>query len=254
MIPNIEALTKACAALDIPYEFLDDNHNLARVTISDKPYYFANASTPFNSDSASLVFSDKGFTHHVLKNHVPMPKTMSYVDPHMSGIYKNYAKHKSCEEIAENISKNFDLPVILKPYRGLESKNVLEAGGKKELERHLEKLFDQKSKDYTNIAIAQEKIEIKSEYRVQVFKNEFQFATPRNKKFPQMDRRLAEKCRKLVSEISKHIPLKWAGLDVAVDMDGKLWLIEINSRPGFSRVTKENINLYKKALLSLKTY
>ena len=169
MVINIECLVSACIRLNLQYQFSDENKNLVTVTVGDKKYLFANAATPFNTDSQANVFADKGFTHDLLADLEIIPKTLGYPDPSTDSQYQSYVVHKNISKISDNILNNFSLPVIIKKNRGYKGVNVFSCDSKEEIQKSLKIIFNKDSRDYDYLALAQDKINIKQEFRAIVF-------------------------------------------------------------------------------------
>jgi len=71
------------------------------------------------------------------------------------------------------------------------------------------------------------------------------------------DKNFLTKMSAFIKPVFSKIDLKYAGLDIIEDKLGKLWLIEINSQPGFTYFIRDNsdkeiIKMYRKILLDLR--
>jgi len=228
------------------------------VTVGDKKYLFANAATPFNTDTQANVFADKGFTHDLLADLEIIPKTLGYPDPSTDSQYQSYVVHKNISKISDNILNNFSLPVIIKKNRGYKGVNVFSCDSKEEIQKSLKIIFNKDSRDYDYLALAQDKINIKQEFRAIVFGGVLlltYFKDNSKAKFTGnlsplhwqgaktvvvSDDNILGQITKLVHTVNSHLPIGFAGLDLAIDQNGKLWLIEINSRPGFDLFVRDN--------------
>lgn len=271
MVINIECLVSACTRLNLQYQFSDANKNVVTVTIGGKKYLFANAATPFNADSQANVFADKGFTHDLLSNLDIIPKTVGYPDPATDTQYQSYVEHNNISKISDDILNNFSLPVIIKKNRGYKGVNVFSCDSREEIQKSLEIIFDKNSRDYDYLALAQDKINIKQEFRAIVFKGELILIYLKDNSKAKFTGNLSPlhwegaktvvvsddntlgQITKLVHTVNSHLPIGFAGLDLAIDKNDKLWLIEINSRPGFDLFVKDNgkdkiIDLYEQIL------
>jgi hypothetical protein len=258
MVINIECLVSACTRLNLQYQFSDANKNVVTVTINGQKYLFANAATPFNTDSQANVFADKGFTHDLLSHLNIIPKTVGYPDPATDLQYQSYVEHKNMGKISDNILNNFSLPVIIKKNRGYKGVNVFSCDSKDEIQKSLEIIFNKDSRDYDYLALAQDKINIKQEFRAIVFGGVLLLTYLKDNSKAKFIGNLSPlhwdgaktvvvsndntlgQITKLVYTVNSRLPIGFAGLDLAIDQNGKLWLIEINSRPGFDLFVRDN--------------
>jgi glutathione synthase/RimK-type ligase-like ATP-grasp enzyme len=242
VIANITCLIKACEKLGVSYKVLHPDQNVVQVSENPK-LIFANRHTPFNLDSQSLIAKDKGFQYELLKNTVDMPKTLSY-----------FQGDHSLESIVEDIQSNFDLPVIVKKNRGSCGCNVFLCKNKEEIHSALVKIFDEQTKDYDYVCLAQAKIDIKREFRVVVWQGKvklvyekvvedwydnFEVMSPLHKinayakRIEQNDKDLWQNLETFSEAVFQKFPIAWTGMDIAMNRQGQWFLIELNSAPAF---------------------
>lgn len=284
MLSQLKCLQIACQNLNILVEALDKNGNFLVISPNkntelvsqiSKPFpkfYFVNSQTPFNSQDSVVICKDKFFCYQTLENKIKQPKTLSFLDPFCANNYREYLECENFEEIANFIQKELSFPLIIKPNSGSLGINVQKVENPNELQKAIEKIFDTKSRDYDYVMIAQEYIQIKEEFRVitvggiveLIYQKDISgaefvgnlsplhwqgFATKiiENLEFK-------SKIQEFVKPIFTNLPrLFWAGFDIAIDKNGEIFLIEINTNPGFGLFlsTQEDfhiINLYQKAL------
>ncbi len=268
MLKNTHCLIIACDELRIPYSVIDQNKNF--ITIGEKnKFSFVNTATPFNRQDVASIASDKEFTYMLLRKAISMPRTEGYVNPFVEKKYKGYSKYSSYDEISEEIEKNFHFPVIIKPNSGSFGINVSLAESCGEVTQALGKIFNKHSLYYDNVALAQEKIDSKKEYRVVVVGGEVEliyetnfanvkFSKDKAKKV--LEAKIVKgaslefkKIQEFVGPLFGVLDLVWGGLDIILDKSDKLWLLEVNSKPHFDFFIKHNgeekiVELYKKAL------
>jgi glutathione synthase/RimK-type ligase-like ATP-grasp enzyme len=159
--------------------------------------------------------------------------------------------------------------VVLKPNSGLKGKHVFLCRTEGELGKVIARIFNKQDKSYDFMLIAQKLIKIRHEYRVLCVNGqvELYYEKP-NSKYSQWfeknsgskirigtEKLLQAKLQQFFTPIHKQIPIHWAGIDVAIDEDGKMWLIELNTSPGFEQLAKdvgieELVEVYKKALMT----
>jgi glutathione synthase/RimK-type ligase-like ATP-grasp enzyme len=239
MIANIKAITQAAEKLGLPYKFIDKNHNV--VCIKDT-FYFSNAATPLNREDVADICKDKEFTYNILKDSIKTPKTKGYFDPHRDD-HKAYRTHNSLTEIAEDISSNFTFPIMVKRNRGERGLNVIKCSTKSEALEALEKIYDQSSKHYDYVALAQEYIEPKDEFRVTVLNRKVVLMYTWVDKKPTIvseNDSLFKTIEDYLAPVFEKIDLVWAGIDIVRDKNNEFHLLELNSKPGFNHFCEHN--------------
>jgi glutathione synthase/RimK-type ligase-like ATP-grasp enzyme len=256
MIPSIKALTKVCDRMGIRYIFLDRNRNAVRI---DPHFYFINSGTPWNDEGFEVLAKDKEFTYHALKDVLRLPRTIGFFDPARND-FKEYRTHHSIDEILREIDRNFSYPVMIKRNRGLEGKGIFKCTTRDEARVAIVSIFNPHSKEYDYVALAQEYVYIRTEYRVTVCNNvvELIYESPTHSKngacsiIPLTDPRSKKISRYLAPVFSK-INVMWSGIDIAEDENGELYLLELNTKPGFTYFISHNgdaeiMRLYEKML------
>lgn len=273
MITNIQFWTTACQELNIDHEIYHHTKKILKVIKRSHPYYFVNTNTPFNSQSVSKLAIDKDYTYCLLKDKIAMPKTKGFLYPFCQEKYHKYLTHDSLTAIETDIMTTLSLPVIIKRNSGSMGNNVFLCEKKAQIQPCLEKIFDQNSKNYDCIALAQEYIQISREYRAVFFQNQIFLLYEKNKdnaKFvdnlsplhwegakakhitdPDLIGKIEDFCQPIFAEI----PIIYTGVDIAIDQKGKYWLIEINSSPSFNLFLQNNasqiiLDMCKKMLVS----
>jgi hypothetical protein len=269
---NTECIKKAAEELNIPFTILDDFGDFIRIDL-DKPKYFIHAKTPYNSDSETYLVQDKEFSYRLYKDELKMPKTVGYVDPGVVGTFKDYLEFNSNNEIKKDIISKFSFPVIVKMNTGSMGRNVYLCKNESDIDRALSNIFDRERRHYDRVAIAQEYVDIKSEYRLIWFKGEIILAyeklfegekdnqSPLHNEGAEAnvveDSELVDKFKNFLSNSKSLQSVEYTGVDVVVDKDGNMYLLELNNFPGFRFFIKYNgpekiIELYKKLLTDLK--
>jgi carbamoylphosphate synthase large subunit len=270
IILNTECLREACDQLHVPYDICDEFGNVVCVRL-EKNYFFVNFSTPFNNDSFSQIAKDKDFSHMIGKDTIHMPRTKSYFDPNFG---KGFSGGMSVEVIVDEIMSEFDVPVIVKMNRGEQGKNVFLCRSRDEVSVAIKTIFKKDSELYDYIALAQEYIRIKSEYRVIVFRGKALLVYEKDVSHAQFTGNLSPlhyenaravhiKDEKFISDIQnavarllKKIPMEFTGIDLAVDVDGRYVFFEFNSMPGFKYFVRDNgkeplVEMYMKIISTL---
>jgi len=234
--------------------------------------YLVNSQTPFNSQDSVAVCKDKFFCFLTLQNSIKQPQTLSFLDPFCGNNYKEYLECENFGQIEEFIKKKLDFPLIIKPNSGSLGVNVQKVENKNELKIAIEKIFDTKSRDYDYVMIAQEYVKIDQEFRVitvngiveLIYQKDISSAEFVGNLSPLHwqgfktniieNKEFISKIQEFINPIFAKLPnLFWAGLDIVIDQSGELFLIEINTHPGFSLFlsTQESHhieNLYQTAL------
>lgn len=272
MFTNIRLLLEACKSLNLDYEMVHPNRNVIQVNL-DKPYLFVNGFTPLLTGSMMKIVKDKDYTYHLLKDRVAMPRTSAYVDPQVS-TYKNYAICKSIPEIRADIEDRFTLPTIVKKNTGSCGMNVFLCQESSQIEASLYHIFNRNNKDYDYVALAQEAIQIDTEYRaiflnqglILLYEKNIKNAiftgnlSPLHWEGAQaiyiQDRDLMSQMEDFIKPVFERLPINYGGFDIARDKSGKLWLIEINSNPNYGIFIRDNseqlvVEVFEKLLKSL---
>ena len=247
---------KACKNKGVPYEVLDKFGNFIEIKDGSKSSrFFINAKTPFNNNSLIFMATDKDFTHRFLKDDIKMPKSISYFNP--SEPNKEFTKFDSVEDIAKDIEKNFPYPMIVKMNSGSASKNVFACKNFDDVKNSLNKIFNKKLRDYDFVAIAQELLDKKDEYRVLIFKGEVLVVYKKNKDIFDLEEGLEKEIIDFVLSSNKLKSFEFTGLDVIRTKDNKLYLLEVNTYPSIRSLVKNGgeevaVGMYEKMLESFQ--
>jgi glutathione synthase/RimK-type ligase-like ATP-grasp enzyme len=252
MNANLIHLLEACESLGIAYTVRHESGNLVEVRHAGRSYFFSNMSTPLNDHAMAQICQDKEFFHRLSLPLVRVPKTRGYVNPFASARHREYVQFASVAAIAEDVARQFRFPVIIKKNRGSIGTNVFRCDGYTEVEAAIAEIFNPHSAKFDYVALAQDHIAIAREYRVLYLDGELQFAYEKNIEQAQFignlsplhwrgarallveDLGLLERLRAAFAPLFASIPLRFCGLDVAIDQDGLIWLIEANAAPGFA--------------------
>lgn len=271
---NTRCLRAACDTLGIPYTIHDAYGNFISVDLG-KPYFFVNAATPFNSSAVDKICKDKEFSWKLLNEAVSMPKTKGYFDPHpASEEYAGYVREGSTEEIADDIMREFSLPVIVKMNAGQKGKNVFLCEDKVQILSALAVIFDHSSPSHDYVALAQEYAKPKKEYRVIVFRKEIVLTYEKDisaatftgnlsplhyqnaKAVSVNDPHLIQKMQDAINPIFSTLDLEFGGIDIILDAEDLFQIIELNTHPGFTYFVKDNgeeelVGMYERILRQL---
>jgi len=273
MLNNIRLLLQACHNLNIPYEILHDHDNLVKIKL-DKNYYFCNYSTPLVDQSVFKILKDKEYTYSILQGKIKIPKTSGFLSPFCDEKYQEYLKFKTIPEIATEIQRLFQFPVIVKRNSGSSGHNVFLCKSFEEIETALTTIFNIHDKSYDYIAVAQEYILIQREYRA-IFLNQklillyekdigqgtftgnlsplhWEGAQAKYIDNSQIISEIETFCQPIFPELN----LDYTGLDIAVDDHDQYWFIEANSHPNYDIFTRDNgselaIQVFEKMLTFL---
>ena len=258
MLTNIELLLAACEELNIPYEVLHPSQNLIRIKHRGENYYFVNYSLPFNSPSIAQIFRDKEYTYQILNGKINTPRTLTFVSPHYQEKYKKYLTLPDIESIVLEVNKKFAFPVILKRNRGAGGNNVFLCESREQIQEALEIIFNVNSKNYDDVALAQEYIEIAHEYRAVFCKEKLVLLYEKDTSQAKFGGNLSplhwegakakhiinptlmSEIEDFVKPVFAEMAINYAGLDIALDKNGAYWLIEINSIPNYEIFVRDN--------------
>ncbi|NJN76636.1 MAG: hypothetical protein HC796_11240 [Synechococcaceae cyanobacterium RL_1_2] len=126
--------------------------------------YFVNNQLPLNNIGVGKVVLDKQYTYALLHPHIPMARTTGFLSP-FEEKYRDYGAYSSIAATATAIMAQYPFPIILKPNRGSGGCNVFLCRDRDNLIHGLNTIFNLKDKNYDCVALAQELISIKREYR-----------------------------------------------------------------------------------------
>jgi len=251
MNTNIQALQAGCDALAMPYRVLHQDGNLVQVTVNGQPFVFCNWSTPINSQALARLCEDKAYAYEALSSSMRMPRTVSFLDPGVAPHYQRYVRFPNQAAVGREISEQFGLPVVVKRNRGSHGSNVFKVTTASELSAAVARIFDRQSKDYDYVLLAQTAIDIVREYRAVFFDNTLHFAYEKSiegatftgnlsplhwessRAIRVEDEALLKAMSDFVLPALQAVGMTYGGIDLALDAEGTLWCIELNSSPGF---------------------
>ncbi len=276
-ILNTACLVQACKELGIAHTFYDNHHNLVGVHL-DREYFFANGSTPFNDEAVGKICKDKEFTYRILNSTIRMPRTAGFIDPKYDPGYEGYVNLDTQEHIVSEIEEKFSYPLIIKMNSGSRGIQVFKCQDRSAVARSLSAIFNKASQYYDYVAIAQEYIRIKHEYRVIILNNKIVLAY--EKDFSQATcgdnisplhqdnsrailisgapyTKLLGRISQFIAPLFQKISIGFAGLDIVTNTDNEMYRLEINSKPGFEYFVRDNgikelVKVYRKMLKGLK--
>ncbi|MDZ8260082.1 ATP-grasp domain-containing protein [Nostoc sp. ChiQUE01b] len=274
MLDNVSLLLKACKNLNISYEIIHPAENLIKIKLNNKLHYFCNYSTPLINQAVAYLIKDKEYTYHVLKKKIKLPRTVGFLSPFCDIEYKIYLKFSTIQDIVLEIKENFETPVIVKRNSGASGHNVFLCHNQHEIETALKEIFNINFKKYDYVALAQEFIHIKSEYRavflnkelVLTYEKDISNATFTGNLSPLHwngakakyinDPQILSEIANFAKPVFEELDLDYGGLDIVLDRDNQYWLIEINCHPQFSIFTRDNgeepvLKIFEKMLISL---
>ncbi|MCC3465308.1 MAG: alpha-L-glutamate ligase, partial [Microcoleus sp. PH2017_06_SFM_O_A] len=135
-------------------------------------------------------------------------------------------------------------------------------------------VFNVNSKDYDYVCLAQEYIDIRHEYRAVFFNHKLVLLYEKDKSDAKFagnlsplhwegakakhitDSEIISEIENFVRPVFEEIRINYGGFDIALDTNGKYWLIEINSSPNFEIFVRDNhrriaVKMFKDMLESL---
>jgi glutathione synthase/RimK-type ligase-like ATP-grasp enzyme len=268
---NIKYLVEACEASGFTYEFIDVDQNFVRVKLDSGWQYFELNKTPFNTEVAYCICKDKSHTYQLLKNKIAMPKTLDFLDFKVDPKYLQYKHHNSVASALHHIEENLTYPIVVKCNKGALGVNVFMCEDDLQTEKAFDEIFDHQSRVYDYIALAQQYIVSKAEYRLLCVYGQPAFAYRRgqtsasfNAKYWEKgehaelvtDETLFKRLVEFVAPVHAELPMGLVGYDIILDEHDELYLIELNASPQFNNFIKHNsvdpvIDLYKKGLSEL---
>ena len=256
MNKNLLCLQKACESLGIDYKIHHPSENIIEVIINRKSFLFTNWATPFNTHSNAQFNRDKDYFYTFFRDIVKMPKTRSYFNPHCDPKYEKFLVQKSIAEIISDIEANFNYPMIIKKNRGTWGINVFKISEKHKLEKALLDIYNKFSSSFDYIALAQEYLDIKFEYRVIFYKGKLQFCYKKDidnatyignlspfhhegaKVVLETDKDFLDRIQSFCSPVFEKLDINYCGIDIVVDKQDVMWLLETNSSPGYDNIIR----------------
>jgi glutathione synthase/RimK-type ligase-like ATP-grasp enzyme len=274
MLDNVLLLLKACKKLNVNYEIIHPAENLVKIKLDNKQHYFCNYSTPLINQAVAQIIKDKEYTYHILKQKVKLPKTVGFLSPFCDLQYKIYLKFPSFQDIILEVKDKFEIPVIIKRNSGSGGCNVFLCHHIDEIETALKEIFNINNKKYDYVAIAQDYIHIKSEYRavflnkqlVLLYEKDITDAKFAGNLSPLHwdgakakyinDPQILSEIASFAKPIFEELDLDYGGLDIVLDRDNQYWLIEVNSSPNYTIFARDNgeepvLKIFEKMLISL---
>jgi glutathione synthase/RimK-type ligase-like ATP-grasp enzyme len=272
---NTRCVRAACDRLGIPYSTHDPYGNFVSVNL-DQQHFFVNASAPFNTSSVDKICKDKDFTSKLLSDAVRMPKSHGYFDPYpIDEQYAGYVTEGNYDSIAADVAERFGFPVIIKMNAGQKGNNIFLCKDQAEARVAFAKIFDHSSPSHDYVALAQEYIAPKKEYRVIVFKGEIVLTYEKDisdakfvgnlsplhyenaKAILIPDQELLARLQSCIDPLFPKLDLEFGGVDIIENDAGEHYVIELNTHPGFSYFVRHNgeealVQMYEQILKSLR--
>lgn len=260
MLLNNKAWQQAALNLNLDVNVYSENLNIFTLVKNNINYFFSNYSTPFNTQSVSKIFQDKGFTYDLLKESVKMPKTKFYLDPNIIEKYQNYVQLDTPQKIVDSIYMEFGEQFIIKPNRGSSGTLVSLVKSQSELEKAVLEIFAN-TKNYDYGLVAQEYLEIQNEYRViaggfldfevyLIYKKDNSKAVFKGNLSPLhwsgakaveiLDKDFKARVQDRLLPVWNQIKFGFVGVDMIETMTGELYLLEVNSQPNFEYFVRDN--------------
>ncbi|NEO83340.1 MAG: alpha-L-glutamate ligase [Spirulina sp. SIO3F2] len=257
MLNNIRLLIAACDHQNIAYDILHPTQNLVRIR-AEQDYFFVNYTVPLLSQAVAKILIDKDYTYRLLKDSIRSPETLAFFTPFCEEKYKDYLEYGAIADIVQKIQTHFTLPVIIKKNRGSSGINVFLCHNPAEITQALENIFEHDSRHYDYVALAQEYISIKHEYRaiflnkklVLLYEKDNQNATFSGNLSPLhwdgakavqiTDESLMQRIQHFVEPVFEALNIPYGGFDVVRDHNDQLWFIEVNSHPNYSIFVRDN--------------
>lgn len=266
---NIRCLSAACRQLGLDFDYLDPDHNLVRIVLGGQAHYFQLNRTPFNAESVAGLCKDKYHTYCLLKDAVRCPKTLAFVSYRVDARYTRYVRYRSASEIVAAVEAELGYPLIIKSNRGSFGSNVFLCHAARDTQTAIETVFDKHSHLYDYVALAQEFIPTAHEYRLVCYRQTPVLAYARSGDPSTFNARywegtsarailiehaaLLDELAAFVRPVYGLLDLGFVGFDIVRAVDGRLYLLELNSGPRFDRVIATNgprpvIDMYKTVL------
>jgi len=268
----MQEIIKACKNIGAKYNVIDEKGNLVEVLAGDKRHLFIQASPPLNSTSAVTLSVDKDFTYKIFKDSLSIPRSKGYLDPFCNEDFRYQAEFDSHQEIIDDIEKEFNYPVIVKMNRGRQGNNVFLCKNKEDVTNAVGNIFNRSSSNYDYVLLGQEYVDIKHEYRVVWFKGDILFlyekiASIKNESLSPFhnenskavnieDAVLKNRIADCLNKANLESIFEFLGIDVVIDQNDNMFILELNTRPGFYYFIRDNgdkkvVEMYEKIISDL---
>jgi glutathione synthase/RimK-type ligase-like ATP-grasp enzyme len=272
MNPNLRCLVKACCNLEIPYETYHESNNVVLVA---KKHFFVNWAVPLISYSLGRLCTDKEYSYTLLRDSLAMPSTIGFLDPKVETIHQNYVQHLHIRDMVCSAQDAMPLPVIVKRNSGSHGSHVFLCHTWEAVEAAITKVFDRNSSEYDYVALLQKYIPTVKETRVVLVDGKVSFAYQKDVSGASFCGNLSplhwegargilctvgeeKKLQDFLAPLFIRLPcLRYVGIDVLEDAEGKLWLLEINGSPGYRVFIRDNgtervVKMYEEVLALLE--
>ncbi len=268
---HIKCLTQACDNQKIKYQSLDNENNVIKIALGEGLLFQQNR-TPFNTEVIASICKDKGHTYQILHTQVAMPKTIGFLDFNTHDHFQKYVNYPSQDAIISEIENVFSYPVVVKRNRGALGINVFLCRDRTAVETALDEIFNRMSCSYDYIALAQEYIQPKQEFRVVYFRKEHLLCYQRvseNKEFglrywdtnkghalPINEPEELSALEQFIQPALELPGLNYVGFDIIKNHQGEYRLLEMNSGPKYNHYIQscgeeKIIAMYEKMLLKI---
>ncbi len=271
MNTNLKSLVQACNELGVVYQTYHGTQKVVELSSHQKSFLFVDYTTPLNPHSIVQLCVDKEYLYSVFHKTINMPKTIGFLRPDCDQKYFKYLKEKSYEEIVSAIEGRFQYPLIVKKNRGTKGSLVFKVSDRDSLFSSLKRIFNTHSNQFDYVALAQDCIDIKVEYRAIYLNGSLVFAYEKNienaiyegnlsplhwhgaKAILVNDSHLLGEIDHFCSKLFQKMMIPYCGLDIVIDNKGMWWLIEANSSPGFHSIVMHGggekvIEMYKEII------
>lgn len=268
-----QLITAACEQVGLKYTPVSKDGVVIKIHLPKNDHLVINFNLGLIDSSVTYLCKDKSYQIELLKNVVNFPQTKSYLDP--ASKYGHLTKYRTTQSIIADIQANFTLPIIVKMNQGSEGQGVYLCQTTADVEVAVNKIFSHQNWEYDYVLLAQKYIKPKAEYRAIVYKDQIEILylkdnaqstytgnlSPLHFSGAQAieitDQKIKEKIAQFLRPVFSVIELQYAGFDIIIDENEKLWLIEINSAPAFAYFLQNNpaqkvIQLFSKIFSDLK--
>ncbi len=219
-------------------------------------HYIIHRTYGINDESVAVICRDKLYQYQLLAPIVKIPHTIGYFDPNPLSPFYRFVTQTSVDEIVKIVTQSFSLPVIVKKNTGSKGSEVYLCKNAIQIKTSLKHIYSRKNAEYDHIALAQQYILTKHEYRVIVFNRRVSFAYIKDTTQASFrgnlsplhwenssavlvtNETLLSDFQKIVDNILSVVPMVYGGIDIIESLDGHLYLIELNSSPGYEEYLK----------------
>ncbi len=142
-LESLACVEKACDRAQVECERVSENDNVLKVRSGRSHVYFLRNKHPFNDYVAARLAEDKGYQYELFaREGLPVPFTMQVFNPYADDRFNRYKRHRTVDEIVEDVDRHMEYPILIKKYRSSVSQGVYVERSGSAVKSRLQSLFE----------------------------------------------------------------------------------------------------------------